>query len=116
MAPRIEPNRPDALNSSMVRSVNATARRPPVSDPARPRRRVPRMPMGSRPGTTRRATARAGRDEPARPETEEKRAERVARGVARQNPDPTTRREAIEQELAEENLSKEGSALGQHNE
>ena len=55
-------------------------------------------------------------DESDRPETEEERAERVASEVARQNPDPTTRREAIEQELAEEDLSKEGSELGQHNE
>jgi hypothetical protein len=36
--------------------------------------------------------------------------------VARENPDPTTRREAIEQELAEEDLSEEGGELGQHNE
>lgn len=33
-----------------------------------------------------------------------------------QNPDPVTRREAIEQELAEEGLSDEGADLGQHNE
>jgi hypothetical protein len=51
-----------------------------------------------------------------RPETDEKRAARLAREVARENPDPTTRREAIEQELAEEDLSEEGGELGQHNE
>jgi hypothetical protein len=51
-----------------------------------------------------------------RPETDEERAARLAREVARENPDPTTRREAIEQELAEEDLSDEGGELGQHNE
>ena len=51
-----------------------------------------------------------------RPETDEERATRLAREVARENPDPTTRREAIEQELAEEDLSEEGGELGQHNE
>jgi hypothetical protein len=51
-----------------------------------------------------------------RPETDEERAARLAREVARENPDPTTRREAIEQELAEEDLSEEGGELGQHNE
>jgi hypothetical protein len=52
----------------------------------------------------------------ARPETDEERAARLAREVACENPDPTTRREAIEQELAEEDLSEEGGELGQHNE
>ena len=51
-----------------------------------------------------------------RPEADEERAARLAREVARENPDPTTRREAIEQELAEEDLSEEGGELGQHNE
>jgi hypothetical protein len=51
-----------------------------------------------------------------RRETDEERAARLAREVARDNPDPTTRREAIEQELAEEDLSDEGGELGQHNE
>lgn len=51
-----------------------------------------------------------------RSETDEERAARLAREVARENPDPTTRREAIEQELAEEDLSQEGGELGQHNE
>lgn len=49
-------------------------------------------------------------------ETDEERAARIAREVGRHNPDPTTRREAIEQELAEEDLSEEGGELGQHNE
>jgi hypothetical protein len=53
---------------------------------------------------------------PRSPETDEERAARLAREVARENPDPTTRREAIEQELAEEDLSEEGGELGQHNE
>jgi hypothetical protein len=48
-------------------------------------------------------------------ETDEERAERVAREVARDNPDPTTRREAMELELADEDLSDEGGELGQHN-
>ncbi|HEX6423127.1 MAG TPA: hypothetical protein VFZ79_06575 [Acidimicrobiales bacterium] len=48
-------------------------------------------------------------------ETDEERAERIAREVAADNPDPITRREAIEQELAEEGLSDEGTELGQHN-
>ena len=51
-----------------------------------------------------------------RSETDEERAERIAREVGRENPDPMTRREAIEQELAEEDLSEEGGELGQHNE
>ncbi len=56
-------------------------------------------------------------DEHRRPaETDEERAERIAREVAEDNPDPITRREAIEVELAEEGLSEEGTELGQHNE
>ncbi|HEX6421386.1 MAG TPA: hypothetical protein VFZ77_22985 [Acidimicrobiales bacterium] len=56
-------------------------------------------------------------DEQARPgETDEERAARLAADVARENPDPVTRREAIEQELAEEGLSEEGGEVGQHNE
>lgn len=49
-------------------------------------------------------------------ETDEERAARIAREVGRHNPDPVTRREAIEQSLAEEDLSEEGGELGQHNE
>jgi hypothetical protein len=48
-------------------------------------------------------------------ETAEEKAERLAREVAAENPDPTTRREAIEQALAEEGVSDEGEDLGQHN-
>ena len=45
-------------------------------------------------------------------ETDEERAEQIAREVTEENPDPITRREAIEQELAEEGLSEEGTELG----
>jgi hypothetical protein len=48
-------------------------------------------------------------------ESDEERAEDIAREVTRRNPDRTTRREAIEQELAAEDLSDEGGELGQHN-
>jgi hypothetical protein len=34
--------------------------------------------------------------------------------VTRENPDPVTRREAIEGELEDEGLSKEGESLGEH--
>ena len=53
--------------------------------------------------------------EPPRPESDEERAERIARKATRRNPDPATRREAMEQELADEELSEEGGELGQHN-
>jgi uncharacterized protein HemY len=46
---------------------------------------------------------------------DEERAARLAHEVAEENPDPTTRREAIEQELAEDGLSEEGGELGEHN-
>jgi hypothetical protein len=42
-------------------------------------------------------------------------AAKVASDIAEENPDPTTRREAIEQGLEEEGLSEEGGDLGQHN-
>ncbi|HEV7762725.1 MAG TPA: hypothetical protein VGO78_27135 [Acidimicrobiales bacterium] len=42
-------------------------------------------------------------------------AAKVASDIADENPDPTTRREAIEQGLEEEGLSDEGGDLGQHN-
>jgi uncharacterized protein DUF2795 len=38
----------------------------------------------------------------------------LASEVAAENPDPTTRREAIEQALDAEDLSEEGEELGQH--
>jgi hypothetical protein len=43
------------------------------------------------------------------------RAVEIASEVAEENPDPTTRREAIEQALDAEDLSDEGEELGQHN-
>jgi hypothetical protein len=42
------------------------------------------------------------------------RAEEIAGEVARDNPDPVTRREAIELELEDEGLSEEGESLGEH--
>lgn len=48
-------------------------------------------------------------------ESDEERAQRLARQVADDNPDPVTRREAIEQQLADVELSDEGEKLGQHN-
>jgi len=41
------------------------------------------------------------------------RAEEIAAEV-RENPDPVTRREAIEGELEDEGLSDEGESLGEH--
>ncbi|HLT68954.1 MAG TPA: hypothetical protein VKZ72_02235 [Acidimicrobiales bacterium] len=42
------------------------------------------------------------------------RAEEIYEEVAAEDPDPTTRREAIEGELEEEGLSEEGEDLGEH--
>ncbi|HYJ71094.1 MAG TPA: hypothetical protein VE265_01305 [Actinomycetota bacterium] len=42
------------------------------------------------------------------------RAEEIAAEVAEENPDPVTRREAIELGLEDEGLSEEGEALGEH--
>lgn len=47
---------------------------------------------------------------------EHERAERIYEEVGAENPDPVTRREAIEGELEEEGLSDEGDTLGEHNE
>jgi hypothetical protein len=44
------------------------------------------------------------------------RAERIAEEVGAENPDPVTRREAIELELEDEGLSEAGEAIGEHNE
>jgi len=43
-----------------------------------------------------------------------KRAEEIAAEVSEENPDPVTRREAIEGELEDEGLSDEGESLGEH--
>jgi hypothetical protein len=56
-------------------------------------------------------------DPPSTPaETPHERAEEIYEEVGAENPDPITRREAIEGELEEEGLSDEGSELGEHNE
>jgi hypothetical protein len=44
------------------------------------------------------------------------RAREISDEVAAENPDPITRREAIEGELEEEGLSEAGGNLGEHNE
>jgi len=44
----------------------------------------------------------------------QERAEAIAEEVAAENPDPVTRREAIEQVLEDEGLSDEGETLGEH--
>jgi hypothetical protein len=49
-------------------------------------------------------------------ETPLERAEEIYDEVAAENPDPVTRREAIEGELEDEGLSDEGGVLGEHNE
>ena len=45
-----------------------------------------------------------------------RRAREIYEEVAAENPDPTTRREAIEGELEDEGLSEPGGAIGEHNE
>ena len=42
------------------------------------------------------------------------RAARIAEHVSAENPDPITRREAIELELEDEDLSEAGETLGEH--
>jgi hypothetical protein len=49
-------------------------------------------------------------------ESEAERVARIAEEVGAENPDPITRREAIELELEDENLSEAGETLGEHNE
>ena len=49
-------------------------------------------------------------------ETPLERAEEIYEEVGAENPDPVTRREAIEGELEDEGLSGEGGVLGEHNE
>lgn len=55
-------------------------------------------------------------DESPHDETPHERAEEIYEEVGAENPDPITRREAIEGELDEEGLSDEGAELGEHNE
>jgi hypothetical protein len=54
-------------------------------------------------------------DEETDGETDEERAERLAREASEDNPDPVTRREVLEGELEDEGLSDEGSEIGEHN-
>jgi hypothetical protein len=57
----------------------------------------------------------AGRpDESPDEESDRERAEEIYEEVGAENPDPVTRREAIEGELEEEGLSDEGGLLGEH--
>ncbi len=57
-------------------------------------------------------------DRPRHPDDESdvERAEEVYEEVGAENPDPITRREAIEGELEEEGLSEAGGSIGEHNE
>jgi hypothetical protein len=56
-------------------------------------------------------TDRTDRDNDA----DQRRAERIYHDVGAENPDPVTRREAIEGELEDEGLSEAGGHLGEHN-
>jgi hypothetical protein len=47
-------------------------------------------------------------------ESDRDRAEEIYEEAGAENPDPVTRREAIEGELEEEGLSEEGGLLGEH--
>jgi hypothetical protein len=48
-------------------------------------------------------------------EAEQREAARIYREVGAENPDPVTRREAVEGELEDEGLSEAGGHLGEHN-
>jgi hypothetical protein len=48
------------------------------------------------------------------PESDEERAEELAREAAEENPDPITYREVLEGELEDEGLSEEGGEIGEH--
>jgi len=48
-------------------------------------------------------------------ERDHERAMEIAEEVGAENPDPITRREAIELELEDEGLSEEGAEIGEHN-
>jgi hypothetical protein len=49
-------------------------------------------------------------------ESDVERAREIYEEVGAENPDPITRREAIEGELEDEGLSEAGGAIGEHNE
>jgi hypothetical protein len=60
---------------------------------------------------------RDGLDAEGRDEAERHReAEELAEEIVEENPDPITRREALELELEDEDLSDEGRTIGEHNE
>ena len=67
---------------------------------------------GSR-GYARRMPDTPERDAPTPEDVE--RAEEIAEEVGAENPDPQTRREAIELELEDEGISDAGAAVGEHN-
>ena len=48
-------------------------------------------------------------------DADRRQAERIYHDVGAENPDPVTRREAIEGELEDEGLSEAGGHLGEHN-
>jgi hypothetical protein len=48
-------------------------------------------------------------------DADRRQAERIYHDVVAENPDPVTRREAIEGELEDEGLSEAGGHLGEHN-
>jgi hypothetical protein len=57
---------------------------------------------------------RRPRDEPGEPESDAERVAQIAADVGAENRDPITRREAIELELEDEDLSEAGETLGEH--
>ena len=73
------------------------------ADEARPEGRRPEDPTSA----DRRAEAE---------ESDVERAREIYEEVGAENPDPTTRREAVEGELEDEGLSEAGGAVGEHNE
>ena len=73
------------------------------ADEARPEDRRPEDPTS----TDRRAEA---------DESDVERAREIYEEVGAENPDPITRREAVEGELEDEGLSEAGGAVGEHNE
>jgi len=56
-------------------------------------------------------------DQPTSPDDrpDRERAQRIYEEVGAENPDPVTRREAVEGELEDEGLSEAGEAVGEHN-
>ena len=65
-------------------------------------------PGAQHPGAQRPGDERGGREEDA------ERVARIAEDVGAENPDPITRREAIELELEDEGLSEAGETPGEH--